>query len=271
MNHYFSVSIAEKCGVHSAIVFNYIAYWVGLNESDERNYYEGKYWMFNTKKAFAEVFPYMTERQIRYAIDKLIESGLIVSGSFNKKAFDHTLWYTLSDSAKTIEQFCPFDMTNLSNRTAENVNSSDNFVNSSDNFVKPIPVNILQLNKQQLNNNIISCENEKKTSRKADKIDYEKILNSYHELCPSLPKAVKLTERRKRAIKARLKDFSFDDLEKVFQKAEADSFLTGNNERKWKADFDYLMREDKFIRILEKGQTEKSDFELLGEMWKFAE
>lgn len=28
-------------------------------------------------------------------------------------------------------------------------------------------------------------------------------------------------------------------------------FLTGNNERKWKADFDFLMRVDKAISVLE--------------------
>ena len=96
--------------------------------------------------------------------------------------------------------------------------------------------------------NKIRIEEEKKV------IDYQKIVNMYNDTCVSLPTLSKLTDSRKRAIKARLKDNSLDVIKKVFEKAEASDFLKGlknTDGRNWKANFDFLMKEANFIKTLE--------------------
>ena len=90
--------------------------------------------------------------------------------------------------------------------------------------------------------------------REKEKINYQEIVDLYNDTCVSLPTLVKLTDSRKRQIKARLKNNSFDDFKKVFEKAEASDFLKGlknSDDRDWKANFDWLMKENNMIKVLE--------------------
>lgn len=102
MNHGFNVDIAMICGVHGAIIFDHLWFWVQKNRADGRNQIEGRYWTFVTYRELQEKFPYMTTMQIRNAVKKLIESGLILTGCFNAKGYDRTTWYTVSDRGAAI-------------------------------------------------------------------------------------------------------------------------------------------------------------------------
>lgn len=64
---------------------------------------------------------------------------------------------------------------------------------------------------------------------------------------------MKLTDNRKKHIAARWKEYG-GDLEtfvRLFTKAEASSFLTGKNDRGWMASFDWLLKPDKMVNVLE--------------------
>ena len=82
MIHSFNINIATKYGVHSAIILDNLNYWITKNKANEQHFYDGHYWTYNSKKAFAELFPYMTERQIDYALKKLIDDGIIITGKY---------------------------------------------------------------------------------------------------------------------------------------------------------------------------------------------
>lgn len=87
-----------------------------------------------------------------------------------------------------------------------------------------------------------------------DKIPYEEIKNLYNQLCPSLPRITKITDSRKRHIKARWKEVSgnIDVFKGLFEMTEKSKFLTGNNDRDWKADFDWLIKNnDNYTKVLE--------------------
>lgn len=96
ISHSFDSGIAKQLGLAPAIIYNYFAYWMDQNKSQGINFHEGRYWVYNTIKALSGIIPYLTEKQIRDAIDKLIGSGLLLKGSFNKNHFDRKMWYTLS-------------------------------------------------------------------------------------------------------------------------------------------------------------------------------
>lgn len=95
--HSFDVKLATKIGVNEAIIVGYIAYWVYQNKINNRNYFNGRYWTFNTSKALGEHFSYFTAGQIKNLLLKLEKIGILVSDNFNKNKFDRTKWYTLSD------------------------------------------------------------------------------------------------------------------------------------------------------------------------------
>ena len=96
----------------------------------------------------------------------------------------------------------------------------------------------------------IEIEIEKEIETKS-KIDYQKIVNMYNDICISFPKVTKLSETRKKSIKARLNSYNFDDFEKLFEKAQSSDFLKGKNSRDWQANFDWLIKDNNMAKVLD--------------------
>jgi hypothetical protein len=91
--HNFYVGVAEEVGVNAAILYYNIAFWCERNEANGDHMHEGRAWTYNSISAFAKLFPYMSTKQIRSALDKLEAVGLLGSGVFNKSKYDRTKWY----------------------------------------------------------------------------------------------------------------------------------------------------------------------------------
>ncbi len=102
MLHHFDPDIAERYGVNEAIILYNIAFWVDKNEKNEHNFFEGRYWTYNSTKAYKKQFPYMSERTIQRVIKKLIDEGIIMSGKFSSDSRDRTHYYTLTDYGASI-------------------------------------------------------------------------------------------------------------------------------------------------------------------------
>lgn len=85
----------------------------------------------------------------------------------------------------------------------------------------------------------------------AEKTNYKQILSLYNELCPSFPQIRALSDARKTAIRARLRQYSVEDFGTVFMKAEASDFLKGLNNRNWNATFDWMLNGNNFAKILD--------------------
>lgn len=82
-------------------------------------------------------------------------------------------------------------------------------------------------------------------------VSYQQIVDMYHSICISYPKVKALPEKRKKAIKARLKTYSIDDIRQAFEMAEESKFLKGSNNRNWSANFDWIMSDSNMAKILE--------------------
>ena len=94
------------------------------------------------------------------------------------------------------------------------------------------------------------------TPPKPERTDYQGVLDAYHECCPSFPAVIKLTETRKRAIKARLKDYGLDEIKRAFSLAEQSDFLKGSCG--WQASFDWLMKPANMTKVLEGNYTNRA-------------
>jgi predicted phage replisome organizer len=117
----------------------------------------------------------------------------------------------------------------------------------------------------QCNTRVTECNTEKRERREErekeksrERVDYELVARMYNDTCVSFPRLTTLSEARKKAIKARLNKYSLDDLQRVFDLAEASDFLKGNNARNWSATFDWLMKDTNIAKVLDGNYNNKS-------------
>lgn len=94
-------------------------------------------------------------------------------------------------------------------------------------------------------------EKERELEKEKEKIDYQQIADLYNDTCVSFPRLTKLSDKRKKAIRARLRTYSLDDFKKLFEMAEASSFLKGQNRRNWSATFDWLITDGNMAKVLD--------------------
>jgi len=90
-----------------------------------------------------------------------------------------------------------------------------------------------------------------KEIEKEIKINYQLIADMYNATCVSFPKLTKLSDKRKKAIKARFKTYTVEDFKQLFEMAEASSFLKGQNKRNWSATFDWLIADGNMAKVLD--------------------
>lgn len=115
----------------------------------------------------------------------------------------------------------------------------------------------------QCNNNVTNNVTIDNREKRKD-IDYKQIKDLYNETCVSFPRLTALSDKRKQTIKARLNTYTFERIKEVFEKAEASDFLKGKNNRDWQANFDWLMKDSNFAKVLDgnyDNKTKQSDTE----------
>lgn len=84
-----------------------------------------------------------------------------------------------------------------------------------------------------------------------EEINYNGIIENFHLYCDRMSKVSKLSDLRKKHISARIKDFDFDTVISVIEKAGKSDFLCGVNDKTWKADIDWIFNPTNFLKIME--------------------
>ena len=120
MDYSFNGEIAAMYGVDEAVFIHNLYWWIRKNEANGRHYYDGRNWTYNSMRAFSELFPFWTQRQLRRIIRNLSDNGVIYIGNYNAAGFDRTQWYALDETVYSIysnglthltETSNPFDQT----------------------------------------------------------------------------------------------------------------------------------------------------------------
>lgn len=65
------------------------------------------------------------------------------------------------------------------------------------------------------------------------------------------PAVRRLTATRDRQLSARLRENTFDDWQRAFAALERSAFCRGENDRGWRADFDFLLQPKSFTKLIE--------------------
>lgn len=80
----------------------------------------------------------------------------------------------------------------------------------------------------------------------------------YNSVCGSYPRLVKMSEAGKKAVRARLRaGYTVDDFRRLFEMAEASSFLKGKNNRNWTATFDWLIADANMAKVLDGNYSDR--------------
>lgn len=90
---YFDKSVAKKVGTDAAIILSNIEFWQSKNKANNKNFYDGYFWTYNSVSAWCELFDYLTYAQIRRCLEKLEKSKFIITGNYNSSSYDRTKWY----------------------------------------------------------------------------------------------------------------------------------------------------------------------------------
>ena len=104
--------------------------------------------------------------------------------------------------------------------------------------------------KQRLSNAQASREVEVEVEVERKEI-YREIIENYKKYCPDMPEIKILTDQRKKAINARIKEHGKETIKQVLEIAGRSDFLNGGNDKKWKANFDWIMKPLNFVKIME--------------------
>lgn len=86
-----------------------------------------------------------------------------------------------------------------------------------------------------------------------DAVSVKDIVEAWNELAEAkgLAKVVKVTDTRRKQIQARIKEYEPDDWSKALTAIYKSKFLCGENDRGWKADFDFLLQPKSFVKLVE--------------------
>lgn len=90
-----NVGLAKAIGLNEAIVIQQIHYWLGKS----RHFHDGYPWVYNSISGWKEQFPFWSDRTIRRALKELEEGGYILCGNYNRDRRDKTKWYTINYQA----------------------------------------------------------------------------------------------------------------------------------------------------------------------------
>lgn len=87
--------------------------------------------------------------------------------------------------------------------------------------------------------------------------DYEEIKRLFNAMPTEFTEVKSLSSKRKSHIAARIKDHGIEKLGEVFRLASESNFLNGDNPSGWKANFDWILNPNNFIKILEGNYVNK--------------
>ena len=241
--------LASVIGLNEAIILQQIQYWI----KKSAHKFDGKIWVYNSISQWKKQFPFWSESTIDRTIRSLEKLGLLFIGNYNRDRRDRTKWYSINylqlDSIMK-NAFSQNDECNLSN--SGNANSQDDSMQDI-NLTKPLPKITTEIT---TNNNTSSCD-DKTNPKKTDVINFDLVIDAYNDAVEDkLPKVLKMTTVRKNAVKKLLKEFNeptFQNLADYFYDfaEKANRFYFGENDRGWRANFDYIVKTTTYLKFSE--------------------
>ena len=244
---YWKISYSKqlvRCSILSKLLFTWL-----IPNTDDLGRMEG-----DPEIVKGMVFPYdekITLKQIRDSLEELAKENLI-------------LWYRVDEN-----QYIQFPNFLIYQKLrSDRVYKSD--------YPSPLPLirNCDDLNADCMTCHDMSChvgqnmreekrrEGEEKEKRSEVKggVPYQEIQEMFNRICISLPSIKTLSKGRKDKIKTRWSEIrTLETFEEICNKMQSSNFLKGDNNKKWKATFDWILENDNnWVKIIEGNYNNKS-------------
>ena len=107
--HSFNHTAAIVFGVEEAVLLNNIIFWLKKNQANKKHQHDGRTWTYNSMEAFSNQFRYLSFKQIRRCLDKLVSMGVLVKGNYNKVRYDKTTWYAVENESILDSDYYDFE------------------------------------------------------------------------------------------------------------------------------------------------------------------
>lgn len=256
MEHSFNTGIAKVVGIEGAILLKHLFYWVQKNYGNGKHYYDGSYWTYNSVRGFGIIFDYLNQKQISRILNNLIKGGYIKTGNYNANKMDRTMWYAFTENGMRLMNENGFALDGNADSAKEG-----NALYQNEEMHLPKMGNG-NTEKGKCNTNIVTDKNKKDINlptnvgmSQSDPVDYERLKDYFNEELVKhnsvIPKLASVTDRRRQSIKARVREHGKTALMGVIVKAAASAFLNGRNGRAFVASFDWLIKPNNFVKVLE--------------------
>lgn len=126
MDYVFNTELAVEFGVEESIMLHNVVFWIEKNAANNKHLRDNRYWTYNSISAFAELFPFWSEGQVRRVIKSLISKGAIITGNYNDNKYDRTMWYALTDGfIENHKSICVNQIIHLSKSTNGDVGDKE--------------------------------------------------------------------------------------------------------------------------------------------------
>ena len=201
----FSANMARDYGVPVAILVYNVRYFTAVNKADGKGEY------YHSMKAIAEASG-LSYCQIKAAAKKAKEAGLI----------DYHTGYKPGTTEKTTYWKA---IKRLSESTKIDHSDGTKIDHSS------------YINNKDINNKEIG-----KAEKANSNPELEKVYQHYLDRFGTTAKRYKLTEKRRAKLKSRLADCGAEMICEAIDHAKEDYWYSGDNQRGWKADLDFIIR-----------------------------
>lgn len=221
----FDADQAKVYGLHEAIMLYKMIGFTRYHAANGTNFYDGLYWVYNSVKGWQELMDFMTDNQVRRTLESLVEQGALLKGNYNKKAMDRMLWYAVNPEVIAIWQNCQMQMANLPNAIGTDA--------------KCIIGTNKTTNKTTDSESASGKQNEVKV-----------VVDKWNATMTINPQVMSIHDKRSKAIIARIAEHGLEKVLEVIDKVEASDYLGGRKRGKW-CSFDWVMRQDNFVSILE--------------------
>lgn len=98
-----------------------------------------------------------------------------------------------------------------------------------------------------------AASDEQPEPEEPEKLKPEHVIEAWNELAErlGLPVVKKLTTARNRQLASRIRQNTIEDFQTALGAIERSQFLRGENDRGWRADFDFLLQPKSFTKLIE--------------------
>ena len=239
-------SLALAIGLNEAIILQQIHYW--LDPRINQNFYDSRFWVYNTYEQWQKQFPFFSEITIKRSIISLENKGLVISATLSKDKFNKTKWYSIDyDSLKSFE--------------TKEADRSDQYDTIDRSKRSTQPIKMIRSYKETETTTKITTNNslsKSLTIKETNVIkEYERekeMINIWDQEIREGEKASVQSKTRLVALKKVIEEYfegNLDNWKSYCLNIRKSNFLMGGGVNNWKADLTWAIRQENLIRVLE--------------------